>query len=400
VTSRSSLFPVPALSAGLLLAALVHPGATPPLRAAWLPGVCDPDTVMTFVGLDTRSGRALFHLFDPAGDRPPALLDVPSEGGLAYFHRPGRRVFGGSVGPGPVLAFERCGEGCLEVFRWRDWAWTPLGAPLEVPPATTVHATWDRSGAPWVALLGETATRGRQRAWAFRWESAEEGEGEGEGAGDGRWRRHGPLSVDAVGEPAAVPDPQREDAILVGSGRFVPVGFARSWLSALPQVPREQMAEVFPLRPGPGNQVRAVVLTDDGDAFFTADGGATWERAGWPPPRAEGPELLHDRPTGDRTGPLGVVWVDAKAPRPRLVLTEIPEDAATGAANGWREVTRIPLEVKTDTGATLAFEHYLRPDGRSWWLLTPCFDTPETSGLVVRGPDDLDPPRFVSIAEP
>jgi hypothetical protein len=384
----------------LLALGLLAPGGAAPAGAALLPGACNPDTVMTFVGLDTRSGRALFHLFDPGGDRPPALLDVPSEGGLAYFHRPGRRVFGGSVGPGPVLAFERCGETCLKVFRWRDWAWTPVGGELEVPPAVTVHATWDRSGVPWVVLLGETetATRGRQRAWAFRWESAEPDEREDEGSG--RWRRHGPLSVDAVGEPAAVPDPYREDAILVGSGRFVPDGFARSWLSALPQVPRERMAEVFPLRPGPDGGIRAVVLTDDGGAFVTDDGGAGWQRADWSPPRAEGPELLHDRPTGDRTGPLGVVWVDARAPRPGLVLTEIPEDAEVGAEDGWREVARVPLEVKTDTGVTLTFEHYLRPDGRRWWLLTPCVDTPETSGLVVRGPGDLEHPRFVTIAEP
>lgn len=394
MSSRSPLPPVSALRAVLLVAVLIQTGTSSTLRAAWLPGVCDPETVMTFVGLDTRSGRALFHLSDPAGDRPPALLDVPSEGGLAYFHRPGRRVFGGSVGPGPVLAFERCGSGCLEVFRWRDWAWTPLGGALEVPPAATVHATWDLSGIPWVVLLGETATRGRQRAWAFHWERTDEAEDPGKG----RWRRHGPLSVDAVGDPAAVPDPHREDAILVGSGRFVPEGFARSWLSALPQVPREEMAEVFPLRPGPAGELRAVVLTDGGDALLTGDGGATWERASWAAPRAEGPELVPDRPTGDRTGPLGVVWVDARAPRPGLVLTEIPEEA--GVESGWREVARIPLEVETDTGVIVAFEHYLRPSGRSWWLLTPCVDTPETSGLVVRGPDEIERPRFVSIAEP
>lgn len=379
------LFPVLVL-VWLFVGALAVPGR---LLAGLRPGVCDADTVTTFVGLDTRSGHALFHLSDPAGDRPPALLDVPPEGGLAFYHRPGRNVFGGSVGPGPVLAFARCGEDCLEVYRWQDWSWIPLGERLEIPAATTVHATYDRSGAAWVVLLGETAARGRQRAWAHRWEPDE--------GGTPHWSHHGPLTVDAVGEPAAVPDPVRPDGILVGSGRFVPDDLARSWLPALPTLPRERMAEVFPL--GPGGRAGSVVLTADGEAYLTPDGGETWRRAGWSAPAAEGRELWLDRPTGDRTGPLGVVWVDSKAPRPQLVLTETPGGPDAAEAAGWREVARIPSEVVVG-GATRVFEHYLRPDGRRWWLLTPCFDTPETSGLVVRGPDDLETPRFVSIADP
>jgi len=377
----------------LVLSWLVLGGlaAASPLFAGLRPGVCDADTVTTFVGLDTRSGHALFHLSDPAGNRPPALLDVPPEGGLAFYHRPGRHVFGGSVGPGPVLAFERCGEGCLEVYRWHDWSWISLGARLEIPAATTVHATYDRSGAAWVVLLGETATRGRQRAWAYRWER--------EAGGAPQWSRHGPLTVDAVGEPAAVPDPVRPDGILVGSGRFVPDDLARSWLPALPSLPREQMAEVFPLDPGERAGVPAVVLTADGEAYVTPDGGESWRRAGWQAPAAEGRELWLDRPTGDRTGSLGVVWVDSKAPRPQLVLAEAPDDPEADDADGWKEAARIPSEVVVG-GTTRVFEHYLRPDGRRWWLLTPCFDTPETSGLVVRGPEDLDTPRFVSIADP
>jgi len=232
-----------------------------------------------------------------------------------------------------------------------------------------------------VVLLGETATAGRRRAWAFRWS-------------DGGWTRHGPLDVDAVGEPAAAPDPRRSDAVLVGSGRFVPDGPARSWLAALPDLPGEQMAEVFP-----GNLPQtAVVLTAEGAAFRTGDGGTTWRRTGWSPPAAEGPEVWLDRPTGDRSGPPGAVWVDAKAPRPALILTELAD--REDGASGWKEVARIPSEVVTDTGVSLTFEHYLRPDGRRWWLLTGCVDTPQTSGLVVRGPEDPADPRFVSIAEP
>lgn len=372
-----------------------------PVEGALRPGVCDDDTVTTFVGLDTRSGHALFHLSDPGGERPPALLEVPSEGNLAAYHRPGRRVFGGSVGPGPVLAFERCGEACLKVFRWRDWAWTPLGSSLEIPAVTTVHATYDRSGAAWVVLLGETATRGRQRAWAYRWAPGPQG-------GSERWSRHGPLTVDAVGEPSAVPDPTRPDAILVGSGRFVPDGLARSWLSSLPSLPREHLAEVFPLATSSSEArsadvKQAVVLTADGDAFLTRDGGTSWERAGWIPPAGDGPEIWLDRPTGDRTGSLGAVWVDAKAPLPQLVLTEAPGEGLRTSGQsrdwGWKEVARLPSQIQVG-GSTRAFEHYLRPDGRSWWLLTSCFDTPETSGLVVRGPRDLDKPRFLSIADP
>lgn len=339
---------------------------------------------MTFVGLDTRSALALFHLAEPGGERPPALLEVPAEGGLAYFHRPGVRVFGGSVGPGPVLAFERCGEDCLEVFQWRAWAWKRLGDSLEVPAAATLHATYDLAGAPWVVFLGATAVRGRQRAWAFRWEADEDEAG--------RWRRHGPLSVDAVGEPAAVPDPGRKDAILVGSGRFNADDFARSWLPTLPDLPREQMAEVFPLA---GDT--AVVLAADGSTYLTPDGGATWQRTEGTPPRSDGTEIWFDRPTGDRTGVLGGIWVDAEAPRPQLIVTEI---SPTSPEKGWQEVVRVPSEVVTDTGTRLAFAHFLRPDGRRWWLLTGCTDAPAASGLVVRGPEDLGKPRFVSITAP
>lgn len=371
----------------LLIFALSVAGLGPPAQAALLPGVCDPDTVVTLVGLDTRSGRALFHLSDPGGDRPPGLLEVPSEGGLAFLHRPDKPVFGGSVGPGPVLAFTRCGESCLEVLAWRDGGWLPLEGRVEAPAATTVHATWDRTGTAWVVALGQTETPGRQRAWAFH------------RSGDA-WTRHGPLDVDAVGEPAAVPDPDRRDAVLVGSGRFTPDGPARSWLAALPDLPREQMAEVFPLGTGSGDAgpSSAVVLAADGSAFLTKDGGASWQRAGWAPPAAEGPEVWLDRPTGDRSGGPGVVWVDGKASRPALILAEVERRGDDGS--GWMEVARIPSEVVTDTGASLTFEHYLRPDGRRWWLLTGCVDTPETSGLVARGPQDLTVPRFISIAEP
>lgn len=366
----------------LLLFVVSAAGLAPPAQAGLLLGVCDADTVITLVGLDTHAGRALLHLSDPGGDRPPGLLEVPSEGGLAFLHRADRPVFGGSVGPGPVLAFERCGEGCLKVLAWRAGGWVPLEGRVEAPPAVTLHATWDRSGTAWVVALGQTETPGRQRAWAFR------------RTGD-VWIHHGPLSVDAVGEPAAVPDPVRTDAILVGSGRFRPDGPAGSWLSALPNLPREQMAEVFPLDAG-----SAVVLGADGSVFLTRDGGASWRRAGWAPPEAEGPEIWLDRPTGDRTGGPGVVWVDGKAARPALILTEIEVRNSSGRSGGWKEVARIPSEVVTDTGASLIFEHYLRPDGRRWWLLTGCVETPQTSGLVARGPQDLAAPRFVSIAEP
>ena len=201
-----------------------------------------------------------------------------------------------------------------------------------------------------------------------------------------------PLSVDAVGEPAAVPDPGRKDAILVGSGRFNADDFARSWLPALPDLPREQMAEVFPLA---GDA--AVVLAADGRAYLTPDGGATWKRTDWSPPRSDGTEIWFDRPTGDRSGALGVVWVDARAPRPQLIVTEI---SLTSPEKGWQEVVRVPSEVVTDTGSRLAFEPYLRPDGRRWWLLTGCTDAPAASGLVARGPADLGTPRFLSITTP
>ena len=138
------------LLAGILAGARARRG--PPLR---LDDGTDP------------SGRR--HQDEPRAVRAAARRRLAARGRLrggavrAWPAPAGAATFGGSTGPGAVLAGVRCGPKCLQVVRFRDGAWQRLGEPLLASETATLHLAWDRGGAPWVVLHALDRRQRRRR---------------------------------------------------------------------------------------------------------------------------------------------------------------------------------------------------------------------------------------------
>ena len=203
-------------------------GVSPAVKAA--PPICDGTTALTLIGMDTSTGRTLFSV--PSSDGKSfwiVELDGDGKSARAWPDDPKGR-FSGSVGPGPVLAARPCGASCLQPVRWQDGTWEPVGESLPAPTASTVAPTYDLSGSPWFLVFGSAATTaetvGQQKVWAFRLQGRE-------------WENRGGMTVAAVGQPAALPAPQRKDGVLAGTGLFSVSGLPQTWVSGLPGVPVE-----------------------------------------------------------------------------------------------------------------------------------------------------------------
>ena len=83
-----------------LLALLALSGSS----AGAAPAVCDGASAVTLFGLDTSTGRMLFSV-PPAGGGNPWLVEVDAAGAQARAHADSPQgIYGGSTGPGPVLA--------------------------------------------------------------------------------------------------------------------------------------------------------------------------------------------------------------------------------------------------------------------------------------------------------
>src|SRR5258707_6573219 len=76
--------------------------------------ICDGSTTLTLIGMDTAAGRMLFAVPPSGGDKAAWIVELDAEGREArvYPDDPKGR-FGGSVGPGPVVAARPCGSSCL-----------------------------------------------------------------------------------------------------------------------------------------------------------------------------------------------------------------------------------------------------------------------------------------------
>ena len=118
---------------------------------------CDSETPFALFGVDTLRGDLLLR---SAGGwlvttRPEA---VDAGGGgwseTATYHPepPGERVYGGSMGGGPIFGVRSCGDGCLQPVTWAAGAWQPLGGTITGVPSGIAHGTYDLSGAPWVVV--------------------------------------------------------------------------------------------------------------------------------------------------------------------------------------------------------------------------------------------------------
>ena len=363
--------------------------------------ICDSTTALTVVGMDTEAGRVLIAVAGPGGgpgswivalDIAGAPAGAATEGAAggsalreahAWPEQPGGR-FGGSVGPGPVLALQPCGANCLQPVRFGDGHWQPLGEPMNLPSASTAAATYDSSGAPWLVAHTAANQEGLVQALAFRYEGSQ-------------WKSHGSLAVTAVGQPQAVPAPQRRDGVITGTGLFSASGPPSTWVQGLPGVAPARRGQLLAV-----TGTEAAYLTGDGVAYLSADSGKTWRRSTWTPWGGgdttgmwrQGMDYSIDLPFGDRRGPLHLVWFDRRtATAERVVLTRL------GAGATWTELAAAPTDVTTRSGEHLPVAQVLIPRPDTWILLSACAATATGSGLVLRTLEkgQLSDPRFVPI---
>jgi hypothetical protein len=364
--------------------ALALSGALPGICAGAVP-ICDSSTDLTMVGMDTSTGRTLFSLAPGREGQTGWLVELDGDGreARAWPDDPQGR-YGGSVGPGPVLAARPCGPSCLQPVHWAEGDWEPVGEPLAAPTASTANSTYDQTGAPWFLLHGAAKTAGQEQAWAFRFENRQ-------------WRDRGSIVVAAVGQPAALPAPQRKDGVLTGTGLFSASGPPQTWVSGLPGVTAARRGQLIALT---GTSVAYV--SGDGVAYLSENSGKTWRRSTWTPWGTQGTvgiwrqgkDYWVDFPSGDHRGALRLVWFDRRlSAQESIVLTRLTQ------SGDWVRLAEVPGEVKTKSGERLAIAQILVPKGDTWLLLTGCVATAEGSGLVLRVFDgkSVSEARFVPL---
>jgi hypothetical protein len=336
--------------------------------------VCGSTNPLTLIGIDSTSGTMLFAA--PAvGGGSPWLIELAGDGSRArVLPDTAKGRFGGSVGPGPVLAASPCGANCLQPVSWNGSAWQPLGEPLRVPTATTVSSTYDRTGAAWFLVHLPARQDGSVQVEAFLLKGQD-------------WESRGSLAVTAVGEPAALPAPQRKDGVLVGTGLFSASGRPESWVTGVPSLPANRRGQLIAL-----TGTSAAYLSADGVVYLSDDSGKAWRRSTWTPwGTAEGDRTVGiwrqgsdwwvDLPFGDHEGTLKLAWFDRRVPgEEKILLTRL-------ARNGqWARLSEARSELSTRS-ESLPLSQILVPKGEGWLLLTGCVSTggaQGTSSLVLR----------------
>jgi hypothetical protein len=374
--SRSPLGPRRlVLSVGLASALLSLPCAAAP--------ICDGSTTLTLLGMDTTSGRMLF-AFPGAPPQAGWLVELAGNAETAHAYPASGAFFGGSVGPGAILALSACGAECVQLMRWQDGGWQPAGEPLTLPQTSTAAVTYDRSGAPWIVALTATEDEAARRAWAFRREGSV-------------WRPRGQLVVHAVGQPQALPAPMRVDGVVTGTGLFGAASPPEIWAGGIPKLPPNRRGQLIALAAG-----GAAYLSSDGVLYLSGDAGKTWRRSVWTPGGEgetvgmwrQGSDFAVDLPFSDRLGELEVVWFDRRKPSDeRIVLSRL------AAGGQWSQVGEAANVVQSKSGEQLPVTQVLVPHAGAFVLLSGCAATAGGSGLVLRAAAGgaISAPRLVPI---
>ena len=355
-------------------------------RMALAAAICGSNTPLTLIGIDTTSGTMLLAA-PPLGPAGPWVVELAGDAGRARLHPdPMKGRFGGSVGPGPVIAATACGQSCVQPVRWAGGEWEPLGEPLHLPAAVNAMPTYDRTGAPWFLVQSPGAPDGAMKVQAFRLENRE-------------WKDRGALDVTAVGQPPALPAPQRKDGVLVGTGLFSASGRPETWVSGVPSLPAARRGQLVAL-----TGTSAAYLSGDGVVYLSDDSGKKWRRSTWTPWDGssgdrtvgiwrQGSDWWVDLPYGDHEGALRLAWFDRRVPsEEKVLLTRL-------AGNGsWIRLAETRSEVSTKN-ESLGLTQILVPKGDTWILLTGCVTTGGTSSIVVRTFDGkaLSGPRMVKL---
>jgi hypothetical protein len=370
MTGRRPLLALLALLVAAMAPAVSAEASGPSAEASG--PVCGSSNPLTLVGIDTTSGAMLFSA--PAvGSGAPWLIELRGDGSQArVLPDNGKGRFGGSVGPGPVLAATPCGANCLQPVSWTGSGWQPLGEPLRVPTATTVSSTYDRTGTAWFLVQFPAKQDGSIQVEAFRLKGQD-------------WESRGALTVTAVGQPAALPAPQRKDGVLVGTGLFSVSGRPEAWVSGIPSLPAARRGQLIAL-----TGTSAAYLSADGVVYLSDDSGKTWRRSTWTPwgnPKGgegtvgiwrQGSDWWVDLPYGDHEGSLKLAWFDRRVPtEEKILLTRLTQSGQ------WIRLSETRSEVSTRS-ESLPLSQIMVPRRDTWVLLTGCVASGGTSSLVLR----------------
>lgn len=354
----------------LALAALAFFSLAGPALAA-SPAICDGSSVVTLFGLDTSTGHMLFSV-PPRGEQgKPWLVEVDAMGTEARaWPDPPKGLFGGSTGPGQVMAVVPCaGPGCLQPMQWTGEAWQPLGESLAIPAAANITLTYDMTGTPWAIAHGKANPDGYVQTWAFRLNGRE-------------WESRGSQPVTALGSPAALPAPQRKDGVITGTGLFSASGRPEAWVAGLPSLPRERQGQIVAV-----TGTSSAYLSADGVVYLSDDSGKSWRRSLWNPWGLsstagiwrQGSDYWVDLPFGDHRGALRLVWFDRRrANDEMLILTRL------APSGDWVRLAEGRSEVRTKSAENLVLSQVAVPQADRWFLLSGCAATAEGSGFVVR----------------
>jgi hypothetical protein len=370
----ASRVPTTALTAALLVALVLPAGAVEP--------ICDGTSTVAVFAMDTDTGRSL--LTTPNRTGGDWMIELDAAANATSVVADAGKHFGGSVGPGPMLALVACGSGCVQVERWSAKGWEPLGDNLQVAAASTSATTYDAAGGAWVITLTEAPEEGLRLAAAFRFEEK-------------AWRPHGTWTVAAVGQPQALPAPMRKDGVVCGTGLFTASGTAGTWVEGLPSLPAARRGQVLPLS---GTSVAYV--SADGAVYLSADSGKHWRRSTWTPWEQsetvglwrQGTDYTIDLPYGAPTGALQLVWFDRRNPADeRVLLTRLRADGS------WQLLGEGPTDIRSKSGERLPLSQVLVPQTGRFTLLAGCAAAAQGSGLVLRSYDagSISVPRMVPL---
>jgi hypothetical protein len=331
---------------------------------------CDANSPLVLLAVDTTSGEALVAV----GDEGATWLRITRQGVRVVLRPDSFRLAGGFVGAGPLAVVANCGPECLQAYRVAA-AVRPWGEAILAPRAAAVSATYDGSGAAWVAAVRPTSSSGFWQVSAFRRQAA------------GDWIAKGRLIVSDLEGAGLVPLPDVADSVAIGTGLFAPAGPRGYWVNAKPQpagvatIPGGPASE-----PPPGGQILPLGGTHGayvglgGEVFFTGDRGARWSRSLWTPWGSGfvqawrlGEHYSVELPAGAMS-PLPLLWLDRRHPeRPGLTLS-------LASSGGWRSLTAITADESFPAEVAAA---WVDVQG-NWTLLARCEKTASGSALRLR----------------